>query len=204
MNKTKLSSSEISSVEGWAERWDEFKAILDQPVAYSAAELIGMVFGEDRPGLTSAERELLQHQAKNLAELEHGSLADMAACSVWEVVKLRSIFANYMHVMYHRDKKFDASDEILQRLRPKKFAEERARTAGLAKLAKDPKQKAKAEVEKLWLERHCGKHKKLRTNEQFAAECLRRWPVLTSSKVICGWCTTLTASVKSKKAQPAS
>lgn len=57
------------------------------------------------------------------------------------------------------------------------------------KLAKDPKQAAKDEAKKLWLERRAGKHPDLRWNWQFAAECVRRWPVLTSPDTIKGWCT---------------
>lgn len=71
-----------------------------------------------------------------------------------------------------------------------------------AKLAKDPVQAAKAKAYKLWLERHAGKHPNLRTNEQFAMECMRRWPVLTSSKVITGWCTEWNKAAK--KTQSAS
>lgn len=57
------------------------------------------------------------------------------------------------------------------------------------RLQSDPKQLAKREASQLWRERYAGKHPKLRTNEQFAAECMRRWPELTSAKVILGWCT---------------
>ncbi|MEP6908062.1 MAG: hypothetical protein ABI858_08800 [Pseudoxanthomonas sp.] len=70
-----------------------------------------------------------------------------------------------------------------------------------SKLAKDPRQAAKAGAFKLWKERYAGKHPKLRTNEQFATEVMRLWPVLPSSKVICGWCTVWT---KEQKTQPAS
>jgi hypothetical protein len=76
----------------------------------------------------------------------------------------------------------------------------RARDAAMVKLARDPKQAAKAEAFKLWQERHAGKHPKLRTNEQFAGECMDRWPVLTSVKVICGWCTDWTKAAKSQRA----
>ncbi|WP_077556345.1 hypothetical protein [Rhodanobacter sp. B04] len=69
-----------------------------------------------------------------------------------------------------------------------------------AKLANDPVQAAKAEAKKLWLERYAGEHPKLRTNEQFAIEVMRRWPALKSSKVICGWCTMWNKEVKSKPA----
>ena len=66
---------------------------------------------------------------------------------------------------------------------------EQARLAVAAKLRNDPVQAAKTEATKLWQERRAGQHPRLRTNEQFATEVMRRWPVLTSSKVVCGWCT---------------
>lgn len=64
------------------------------------------------------------------------------------------------------------------------------------KLARDPKQAAKAKALELWKERQAGKHPELRTVEQFAAEVMLRWPVLQSSKVICGWSTEWTRAVK--------
>lgn len=79
---------------------------------------------------------------------------------------------------------------------------EARRRGGRARHATDPKTKAKTEALKLWQERRAGKHPKLRTNEQFAIECMRRWPVLTSAKVICGWCTDWNKAAK--KPQPAS
>lgn len=78
-----------------------------------------------------------------------------------------------------------------------------AKNAAHAMHQKDPRQAAKDESFKLWQERHAGKHPKLRTNEQFAAECMRRWPVLTNAKVILGWCTEWNKQVK-RKSQPAS
>lgn len=77
-----------------------------------------------------------------------------------------------------------------------------ARRGAVARLERSPKQVAKAEAKKLWKERHDGKHPKLRTNEQFATECMRRWPVLTSTKVILGWCTEWGKEVR-EKSQPA-
>jgi len=64
-----------------------------------------------------------------------------------------------------------------------------AKRGAAARLERSPKQVAKAEAKKFWKDRHDGKHPKLRTNEQFAMECMRRWPALTSTKVILGWCT---------------
>lgn len=78
-----------------------------------------------------------------------------------------------------------------------------ARRGAAARLERSPKQVAKAEVKKLWKERHDGKHPKLRTNEQFAGECMSRWPVLGSAKVILGWCTEWGKEVR-QKSQPAS
>ncbi|WP_045760782.1 hypothetical protein [Xanthomonas albilineans] len=72
------------------------------------------------------------------------------------------------------------------------------RRGAAAKLAndRDGKQAAKAAALELWKERHAGKHPTLRTVEQFAIEVMRRWPVLTSSKVICGWSTKWSKSVR--------
>lgn len=61
---------------------------------------------------------------------------------------------------------------------------------------KDGKQAAKAGALALWLERDEGKQRKLVTVEQFAIEVMRRWPVLRSSKVICGWSAGWTKDVK--------
>ncbi len=70
---------------------------------------------------------------------------------------------------------------------------------------KDGKQAAKAMAKKLWLERRDGLHPRLKANEQFATEVMHRWPILTSSKVICGWCTDWNKQVKkTKKNQPSS
>lgn len=81
---------------------------------------------------------------------------------------------------------------------------QQSRAAAAAKQARDPKQAAKTEAFKLWTDRHAGKHPNLRTNEQFAAECMRRWPVLTSAKVILGWCTDWNKAAKVRKPQSAS
>jgi hypothetical protein len=89
---------------------------------------------------------------------------------------------------------FDLSEELV-RLE----ITERARRGGEARHASDPKQSAKKEAFKLWKERHAGKHPKLRTNEQFASECMRRWPVLTSAKNILGWCTEWNKQAKAGK-----
>lgn len=64
------------------------------------------------------------------------------------------------------------------------------------RLHKDPKQAAKGGALVLWNERRAGKHPKLRTVEQFAMEVMRRWPVLKSSKVICGWSAKWTKDVR--------
>jgi uncharacterized protein YoxC len=76
---------------------------------------------------------------------------------------------------------------------------ERAISGAKAKNENDPKQIAKQAANALWLERHKGKHAKLKTNEQFATEVMRRWPVLTSSKVICGWAAAWGKEVRTKK-----
>jgi len=65
----------------------------------------------------------------------------------------------------------------------------RRRQGAASKMSRDPVQAAKADAKKLWLERRAGKHPDLRRNWQFAAECVRRWPALTSPDTIKGWCT---------------
>jgi hypothetical protein len=72
------------------------------------------------------------------------------------------------------------------------------RERGRRRWESDPTQIAKAEAQKLWQERHAGKHPKLGTNEKFATECMRRWPVLKSAKVILGWCTDWNKEAKQK------
>lgn len=51
------------------------------------------------------------------------------------------------------------------------------------------KVEAKEKAKELWRERLAGQHPKLRTNEQFALEVCRRWPVLTSVETVKKWCT---------------
>lgn len=65
--------------------------------------------------------------------------------------------------------------------------------------AVDPKRRAKESALALWIERREGKHPKLRTTEQFAMEVMRRWPILVSSKVICGWSADWNKAVKAGK-----
>lgn len=64
---------------------------------------------------------------------------------------------------------------------------EQAAKGAAAKLAADPKQTAKNEAHIFWIEWQAARHPKLRTVEQFAGKVMRRWPVLQSTKVICGW-----------------
>lgn len=65
---------------------------------------------------------------------------------------------------------------------------ENARKGGLAKLEKNPAAREKAaaiaESKVLWQERETGKHKKLRTEDQFAMEVAKRWPVIASISAI--------------------
>ena len=78
-----------------------------------------------------------------------------------------------------------------------------AAKGGDGKIAKNPTAKQKAEAKAgalaLWKERQAGRHPKLRTVEQFATEVMRRWPVLSSAKVICGWSARWTKEVKGGK-----
>ena len=64
---------------------------------------------------------------------------------------------------------------------------QRAQSAAAAKHAKDPKQEAKAECRKEWDAWQCGEQV-FTGKESFARYCLEEYPVLTSAKVITGWC----------------
>ena len=82
---------------------------------------------------------------------------------------------------------------------------ERKRRGAINKMKRDPVQAAKARSFELWQERRAGRHPKLRTNEQFATECTRRWPDdLKSAKVILGWCTEWNKAAKARKLKTAS
>ena len=78
-----------------------------------------------------------------------------------------------------------------------------AAKGGSGKIAKNPEAAAKAAAKaaalELWKERHAGKHPKLGTVEQYATEVMRLWPILQSSKVICGWSAKWTKQVKAGK-----
>lgn len=80
----------------------------------------------------------------------------------------------------------DASDELIELL--KAVPSENARKGALAKLEKNPEARAKAAAiaasKVLWQERESGKHKKLRTEDQFAMEVAKRWPVIASIAAI--------------------
>jgi hypothetical protein len=99
----------------------------------------------------------------------------------------------------------DHSDHAHYELKQQKIA----RISGArAKLAKDPKQAAKVEVKKHWEKWKTGRlSKNIKTTEQFAMDCMRQWPTLTSAKVICGWSAAWNKETRAnlqKKTQPAS
>ncbi|MGV0954245.1 MAG: hypothetical protein ACOYBR_08030 [Fluviibacter sp.] len=64
---------------------------------------------------------------------------------------------------------------------------QRAQTGAAAKHATDPKQEAKAGCRKEWDAWQSGEQV-FTGKESFARYCLEEYPVLTSSKVITGWC----------------
>jgi hypothetical protein len=67
------------------------------------------------------------------------------------------------------------------------------------KKRKDQKQAAKASVHEFWREWNDGKHRKIKTVEQFAIEAMRRWPILKSPKVIGRWSATWSKEAKRGK-----
>lgn len=88
-----------------------------------------------------------------------------------------------------------ARENSRAQLLPEVISSELARMKAKKGHAGSEKAAAKARALELWKERNAGKHPKLRTVEQFATEVMRRWPVLTSPKVICGWSATWSKQV---------
>lgn len=110
---------------------------------------------------------------------------------------------------YAIDARF-AADMVLSRTTDRVTIELHKRGMGVrgaaARLERNSKQAAiqdaKAEAKKLWQERRVGKYPELRYNWQFAAECLKRWPALTSPDVVKGWCTKWEKEAR-QKSKPA-
>lgn len=63
-----------------------------------------------------------------------------------------------------------------------------ARKNALKARKKNPVDAAKMHVEAFWGEWRAGKLRNIETKERFAMECMRRWPELRNSRVICDWC----------------
>jgi len=158
------------------------------------------------PRVTADEKAAIETLHSILASIDRERLTYIAAHTIKWFWDLADVADAYVGVSREKDEaqreRLEAAEEMI-RLQPKVMRVKQARRGAAAKLARDPKQVAKAEAFKLWKERHAGKHPKLRANEQFAAECMRRWPVLTSSKVILGWCTEWNKQAK-RESQPAS
>jgi hypothetical protein len=189
-----------STVQSFLGSDEGFREILEAAPSFTAEDLVGMVFSP-QTSYSKTERELIGRLAHSIANAEKEVLADVAAAAILEKLKLKSIFVNFLHCVYHRDKKFEEVEAELRRAAPKIFARERAKDAAHAKLVKDTdgKQAAKAKAKTLWLERRDGKHSKLRTNDLFAAEAARRWPVLKIGTIL-KWCTAWEKEAKSASA----
>lgn len=157
---------------------------------------------------SEARQENRKRLAADFADWDHETLARAAAHLLEGSFLWRGVFAHYAKDREielrrmkadHMEALIDTHTEFLEVINDPGT---RAYLNAQARHATDPKASAKAEALKLWQDRRAGKYPKLRTNEQFAMECMRRWPVLTSAKVICGWCTEWNKAAK--KSQPAS
>ena len=103
----------LAAAESRAERTGGFHEIFERPAAYTPSELIKMVF--DRTSeLAPYELQLIREQAKILGSWDHELLAEIAAGAVLESLTLRSIFANFLHAMYQRDKNTDSRIEAVE------------------------------------------------------------------------------------------
>jgi len=114
---------------------------------------------------------------------------------------LEQAYTNAMHAAYHLARlSYAVNGSLLDGGDARRY---NAAKGGAGKIAKNETARAKAQAKsgalELWKERNAGKHPKLRTVEQFATEVMRRWPVLTSAKVICGWSAKWTKEVANGK-----
>jgi hypothetical protein len=139
------------------------------------------------------ESERIKGLAAHLVAEDHDRLAMIAAVAIdamalfdqllekFETEKLQELFAV----------KAEASNALAAaRAEVRKLLIDpslRAHLNAKAKKVNDPKQLAKLEAKKLWIERHEGHRTNLKTVAMFADEVLRLWPELTSHKVVCGW-----------------
>lgn len=158
----------------------------------------------------SSDREQVRNAfAAEFKKQNHDALAQMAAELLEGAMLWRSMFKKYADS--ERQRRRIEHEELFTQVRAWQSEVSGSLSDGSmraylnvqAKLARDPKQAAKAEAFKLWQARRAGKHPTLRTNEQFATECQSRWPVLTSAKNILGWCTQWNKDAK-RKSQSAS
>lgn len=120
-----------------------------------------------------------------LNTLDQAAVHHLAIEQLFQHIAERRAYIELMHK--YANHRGDVDKEVDRRVRANRTAI--AKLGAETKLARDPKQAAKAKAKKLWLERRAGRHPSLRTNEQFAIECMRLWPELTSLAVIAGWCT---------------
>jgi hypothetical protein len=176
--------------------------------AKRAQRIIDLYQAHQQPDMSQLLPMLDQMQHGGSVEIDAMNLADLRA----HAQKLLALVTHLSRMLAHGDVNRVAlglqdneralqAAGIISKLGAQTHKARDDRKKGAArKLAKDPKQAAKKEATKLWQERYDGKHPKLGTNEQFATECMRRWPVLKSAKVILGWCTKWTKAAKSQRA----
>ncbi|MFP7721408.1 hypothetical protein [Lysobacter sp. A3-1-A15] len=110
--------------------------------------------------------------------------------------ELESALVKFVTAMSDRMRRQQSVIDHLMTLIPEAVTfsrHEEARSRGSQKHVKNPEAAAKAaakhEAKAFWLEREQGQHPKLRTEEQFAMEVIRRWPVLTSIGNVKAWST---------------
>lgn len=141
----------------------------------------------------------MKQEKEELAE--HFSLAVLLLIESQKTARLReeghSLMQRHVRTIEARSV---AAQDAAREFAAKAFAAQAARKKGAAnKLAKDPKQAAKAGALELWKERNAGKHPKLRRVQDFATEVMRRWPALTNAKTIEGWSAQWTKEVRAGK-----
>lgn len=150
------------------------------------------------PGTASEEHdkrvcELESTLAEVVGHLKDGSIAGEAALAVKRLISWLAADVS-QRLKDKRDEFFSAAAAV------KEMDTDARRKGGKQKLIKNPDAKAKADAKagalELWKEWQHAKHPNLRRVQDFATEVMRRWPILTSAKVIEGWSAKWTKQAK--------
>lgn len=168
-----------------------------------AGTTLNTLFAERKSVARAAAREAYANFMPSQATLSAKLKQHPIHPEVWAAFcSFLDAFKSYVHALGEVVKEADSDRERATQLAvslPNATRSAIASAKAAARHKGSQKAAAKAGALELWKERNAGKHPKLRTVEQFATEAMRRWPVLTSAKVICGWSAQWAKAVKAGK-----